>query len=45
VLNLSPCSKFIIKDLATVLVGGPAEPTILGEWREQQDDDETPTGG
>jgi succinate dehydrogenase/fumarate reductase-like Fe-S protein len=44
VLNLAPCSKFIIKDLATVLVGGPAEPAILGEWREHPNDDHARPG-
>jgi succinate dehydrogenase/fumarate reductase-like Fe-S protein len=34
-VTLRPCSKYIIKDLATVLVGGPAEPAILEEWRAE----------
>lgn len=34
-LTLRPCSRFVIKDLATVLTGGPAEPAILQEWRSE----------
>ena len=34
---LRPCSRYIIKDLATVLVGGPAEPFVLQEWRAEQE--------
>ena len=37
---LRPCSKYVIKDLATVLTGGPAEPAILQEWRAEA----APTG-
>ncbi|HEY8838817.1 MAG TPA: 2Fe-2S iron-sulfur cluster-binding protein [Dehalococcoidia bacterium] len=34
-IYLRPCSKFVIKDLATVLPGGPAEPAVLEDWRQQ----------
>lgn len=34
-LHLRPCSKHVIKDLATVLTGGPAEPAIVQEWRTE----------
>lgn len=34
-IRLSPCSKYVIKDLATVLIGGPEEPAVLAEWREE----------
>jgi succinate dehydrogenase/fumarate reductase-like Fe-S protein len=32
-IHLRPCSAAVIKDLATVLPGGPAEPAVVGEWR------------
>jgi succinate dehydrogenase/fumarate reductase-like Fe-S protein len=31
-IRLRPCSKAVIKDLATVLPGGPAAPALLQEW-------------
>ena len=31
-IRLRPCSKAVIKDLATVLPGGPAAPAALQEW-------------
>jgi succinate dehydrogenase/fumarate reductase-like Fe-S protein len=41
-IRLAPCSKFVIKDLATVLVGGPPEPEVVQEWRA---DHATAAGG
>jgi fumarate reductase iron-sulfur subunit len=35
-IHLRPCSNFVIKDLATVLPGGPAEPAAVEEWRLAQ---------
>lgn len=34
-LYLKPCSPHVIKDLATVLTGGPPEPSVLAEWRAE----------
>jgi succinate dehydrogenase/fumarate reductase-like Fe-S protein len=35
-ITLRPCSQHVIKDLATVLTGGPAEPAVLQEWQAEQ---------
>lgn len=32
-IHLGPCNKDVIRDLATVLHGGPAEPDEVEEWR------------
>ena len=34
-IRLEPCSKYVIKDLATILPGGPAEPEVLEQWRDE----------
>ena len=39
-IYVRPCSEYVIKDLATVLTGGPEEPAILEEWRREQDPDQ-----
>lgn len=34
-ISLGPCNTDVIRDLATVLRGGPKEPAILEEWRRE----------
>jgi len=34
---LGPCNTDVIRDLATVLRGGPEEPAILEEWRRESE--------
>ena len=34
-IYLGPCNEDVIRDLATVLRGGPEEPAILDEWRRE----------
>jgi succinate dehydrogenase/fumarate reductase-like Fe-S protein len=36
-IELRPCHGVVIRDLATVLRGGPDEPAILAEWRRDGD--------
>ncbi len=32
-IYVGPCGKDVIRDLATILHGGPSEPAVLAEWR------------
>ena len=37
-IHLAPCNRYVIKDVATILTGGPREPDILEEWRREDAD-------